>query len=158
MRGGTIWIDGSRLESWAIGAACAWQTSEGWDGRRFHLGTNKKVFDAEAFAIYQTLKIFEARGQPGERYTIFSDCQPAIRRALTDALGPGQQWARASIEVAARLIGNGNEILILWVPAHAGIQGNEVVDGMAKEAAAGQMYGVPLWFEKLVGNVSKFVS
>ena len=130
----------------------AWQTSEGWAGRRFHLGTNKEVFDAEVYAIYQVLKIFEKRNQSGRKSTIFSGCQPAIRRALSDALGPGQQWARAIIETSTRLIGRGNEVLILWVPAHAGVAGNEVVDGMAgnevvdgmaKEAAAGQVYGVP---------------
>ena len=83
------------------------------------------------------------RGQSGRKYTVLSDCQPAIRRALSDALGPGQQWARAIIELATRLVGRGNEVLILWVPAHVGVEGNEVADGMAKEAAAGQIYGVP---------------
>ena len=140
---GSIWTDGSRLDSGAVGAACAWQTREGWTGGRFHLGTNKEVFDAEFHAIYQALKIFEERGQSGRKYTIFSDCQPAIRRALSDTLGPGQQWARAIIEAATRLIGCNNEVLILWVPAHAGVRGNEIVDGMAKEAVAGQVYGVP---------------
>ena len=134
---GTIRTDGSRLDSGAVGA-CTWQTSEGWTGRRFHLGNNKEAFDAEDFAIYQALKIFEERCQPGEKYTIFSDRQPAISRALSDALGPGQQWARAIIEVASWLRESGNEVLILWVPVHAGIQGNEVAGGLAKEAAAGQ--------------------
>ena len=108
-----------------------------WTGRRFHLGTNKEVFDAEVYAIYQALRIFEERHQSGRKYTISSDCQPAIRRALTDALGPCQQWARAIIELATGLISRGNEVLILWVPAHLGVEGNEVADGMAKEAAAG---------------------
>ena len=89
-------------------AALQWQTSEGWTGKRFHLGTNKEVFDAEVYAIYQALRIFEERGQSGKKYMIFSDCQPAIRRALSDVLGPGQQWARAIIEVATRLVSRGN--------------------------------------------------
>ena len=135
--------DGSRLDSGAIGAACTWQTEEGWTGRRFHLGTNKEVFDAEVYAIYQALRIFEERQQSGRKYTILSDCQPAIRRVLSDALVPCQHWARASIELTTRLISRSNEVLILWVPVHVGVEGNEVADGMAKEAAAGQIYGVP---------------
>ena len=43
----TIWTDGSRLDSGKVGAACVWETPSGWTGHRFHLGTNKEVFDAE---------------------------------------------------------------------------------------------------------------
>jgi len=87
---GTIWTDGSRLDSGKVGAACAWQTREGWTGKCYHLGDNKEVFDAEVFAIYQALKILERLQQSGEKYTVFSDCQPAIQRAMSDSLGPGQ--------------------------------------------------------------------
>ena len=125
-----------------MGAACTWQTREGWTGRRFHLGDNKEVFDAEIFAIYQALRIFEARQQSGEEYTVF-DCQPAIWRAMSDSLGEGQHWARAIIEVATRLVAKSNVVRALWAPAHAGIRGNEVGDGMAKWAAEDRTNGVP---------------
>ena len=48
---GTIWTDGSRLEDDRVGAACSWQTASGWTGKRFFLGSDKEVFDAEFFAI-----------------------------------------------------------------------------------------------------------
>ena len=83
----------------------------------------------------------EAKGQSGRRYTIFSDSQAAIRRALHDGLGPGQQ--RAITEVASRVMTNNNHIWICWVPAHRGAQGNEMADEMAKEAAGGQSDEVP---------------
>ena len=67
----------------------------------------------------------------------------AIGRALTDSLGPGQQWERAIIEVAGRAMANNNHIWICWVPAHRGAQGNEMVDRMAKEAVSGQSDEVP---------------
>ena len=48
--GGTIWIDGSRLDSGGVGAAYAWKAREGWMGRRFYLG-NKEASDAGVLAI-----------------------------------------------------------------------------------------------------------
>ena len=66
--GGTIWTDASRADSGRVGAACARKTASGWTGRGFHLGDNKEVFDAEAFAIYLVLRTFEARREAGRRY------------------------------------------------------------------------------------------
>ena len=56
--------------------------------------------------------------------------------------GPGQCWARAVIEVASRLVASGNEVAIYWVPAHAGVTGNERADEMAKEAAESRVFDV----------------
>ena len=119
---GTIWTDGPRLDSGGVGAACTWRTREGWTSKRFHLGHNKEAFDAEVFDIYQALRIFEARQRTGQKYTIFSDSQPVIRWAMMDALGPGQQWARAIIEVASRLKASGNGIAVR--PVGPGSQGS----------------------------------
>ena len=95
--------------------------------RHFHLG-DKEVFDSEVFAIYQALSIFEAKQRSGRKFTIFSDSQLAIRRTMTGLAAPGEQWARAIIEVASRLMASVNEVRIMWVPAHKGVGGNEVAD------------------------------
>ena len=87
-----------------MGAACAWWTSEGWTGRRFHLGDNKEAFDAESFAIYQALWALDSRQEVGRGCTVFSDSQSAIRRSSSDELSPGQQWAGGATEVCARLM------------------------------------------------------
>ena len=42
------------------GGVCLEGPGEGWTGRGFHLSNNKKVFDAEIFAIYQALGISQA--------------------------------------------------------------------------------------------------
>ena len=119
-----------------------WKDGETWRGSRHHLGNNKEVFDAEVFAIYQALKDCE-RGQfSSRRYTIFSDSQAAILRIGSDEIGPGQQRARAAIEVCSRLVQRGNEVTVRWVPAHVGVEGNEVADRFVKEAAEGPQHSV----------------
>ena len=55
----TIWTDGSRLDDCRVGAACVWRTQspEGWEGRCFHLGDNKEVFNAEFTPSYRLLRL-----------------------------------------------------------------------------------------------------
>ena len=103
--------EGTRLGDGRVGAACSWQTAEGWAGRCFFLGNNKEVFDAKLYVIYQAVRVLEASGRSGRRCTIFSDSQAAIRQALTDSLSPGQQWAKTIIE-SERVMANNNHIWI----------------------------------------------
>ena len=130
LNSGTVWTDGSRLDSREVGAACVWRSAEGWTGRRYHL-----VFDAEVFVIYRALHVLDQRQESGRRYTIFVDSTAAIDRIRSDAIGPGQRFAIASMEVCERVAAKDNAVTIRWVPAHAGVQGNEVADRYAKAAA-----------------------
>ena len=60
----------------------------------------------------------------------------------TDAVGPGQCWARAAIEVCSRLRARDNLVQVRWVPAHIAMEGNKVADTFTKEAAGGRQYSV----------------
>ena len=111
---------------------------EGWTGRRFQLGTNKEVFDAEAFAIYQALRALDQRQERGSRYTVFLDSTSAINRVSNEVLGPGQQFAVAAIEVCSRILARDNDVTIRWVPANSGASSNEVADEYAKATAIGE--------------------
>ena len=126
----TLWTDGSRIEGGEVGAACVWQSpaSGGWTGRRFYLGMNKEVFDAETFAIYQALRVVDRRQESGHCYTIFVDSTAAIDRVRTDALGPGQRFAIAAMGACDRALARDNEVTVRWVPAHSSMEGNEQVD------------------------------
>ena len=52
-----------------------------------------------------------------------------------DALGPGQRFAIAAMEVCERVPSWGNEVTIRWVSAHSKVAGNEQADAYAKVAA-----------------------
>ena len=89
-----------------MGAACVWRSPEeegGWTGRRFQLGKNKEVFDAEVFAVWQALRALEQRSESGRDHTIFVDSTSAITRVRDDARGPGQRFGVATIEVESDL-------------------------------------------------------
>ena len=129
-----------RLDGGEVGAAYVWQTPEGWAGRRYHLGTNKKASNTEIYAIYQALRAFDQRQESGHRHTIFADSTTAIDRVRTDAIGPYQRFAVASREVCTRVLARENEVAVRWVPAH-GISGNEKADEYARAAAEGRILG-----------------
>ena len=136
---GSVWTDGSRQEDGAVGAACVRRSPEGGlTGRRFQLGRNKEVFDAQVCAVWQALRALEQRGERDREYTIFVDSTSAITRVRDDARGPGQRFGVAAIEVETRPAAAGNRVTIRWVPAHAGAEGNEVADQYAKDAANGR--------------------
>ena len=58
--------------------------------RRYHLGKNREVFDAELYALYQASKTLDNR--------ILSDSTAAIMRTRSNNTGPGQRFAIAIIE------------------------------------------------------------
>ena len=132
----TIWTDGSRLDSGKVGAVCAWETPSGWTGRRFHLGTNKEVFDAEVYAIYQALRNLDQRQERDHRYTIFVDSTAAIDRIQSDLPGPGQHFAAAAIEACTGILSRSNTVVVRWVPAHHNVP-NKIANRYAKAAAEG---------------------
>ena len=131
----TIWTDGSRLNDGGMGAVCAWGPASGWIGRCYHLGTNKVIFGAEAYATYQTLSIADQKQESGHRYTAFVDSTTAIKRIRSDSIGSGQRFAVAVIEVCTGLLSRDNEVTIRWVPTHHDVPGNEKADEYAKAAA-----------------------
>ena len=68
---------------------------------------------------------------------MFVDSTSALNRVRSDALGPGQRFAVAAIEVCSRISARENEVTIRWVPAHSDAKGNKVADECAKSAATG---------------------
>ena len=72
-----------------------------------------------------------------DRYIhFFTDCQPAIIAAFNSSIPSGKVDIVLQIkEYVAKLSDRGNSIVVQWVPGHRDIEGNELADLQAKEAA-----------------------
>ena len=131
---GTVWTDGPRLDSRAVGAALAFKEGDRWIKRAVYLGKNKEVFDVEVFAILRAAKLLEKRGERGGAYTVFSDSQAAIARVQHDGTGPAQALAKAMVATVNTLVSRDNAFSLRWTPAHRGVEGNEAADEAARSA------------------------
>ena len=84
---------------------------------------------------------FGKRHEHDQEYTIFVDSQAAIKLCSTDHQCPGQEISRAVIRWSESIAGRGDKLRLQWVPDRGEIEGNEVADRIAKEAAAGEFHG-----------------
>lgn len=108
----------------------------GWRTAGFGLGRGHEAYDTELSALVYGLIHLHGIGGVGRTYTIFTDSTAAMRRAANDAPGLGQELAIRIIELAGRMVEQGNSIAIGWTPAHRGVEGNERADQSAKEMVA----------------------
>ena len=92
-------MDGPRVDNGGVGAGYAWKTSEGWTTKNSHLGSNKGMFGAKVCAIYQAPGCLGRRQEIEHQYTISVDSTAAIDRIRSGDMGPGQQFAVASMEI-----------------------------------------------------------
>ncbi|KAI0999672.1 hypothetical protein K3495_g8523 [Podosphaera aphanis] len=147
----SFWTDGSKLDSQKTGAGVAWKNVSGnWECRKFYLGKNKEVFDAELYAVDQALEIALRGGRNKgrreslvtnkileelDRIHIWLDSCAAIKRMQHLEPGPGQ-WLACQIRRRMEDLKKYHiTVYIHWVPRHAGIEENELADRTAKEAA-----------------------
>ena len=66
----------------------------------------------------------------------FTDCQPAIKAAFNGGLPSGKVDIILQIKESVNCLSDGgNDIIVHWVPGHRDIEGNELADCQAKEAA-----------------------
>ena len=98
------------------------------------------VHAAELVAIHQaTEMIAETAGNIPRQanncdniFTIVSDSQSAIRAITTPSSRSGQSVVRRILYHIRELRRQKVQVRLLWTPAHAGVEGNEMADQLAK--------------------------
>lgn len=106
------------------------------------------VFTAELFAIYSACRII--LDLPTASYTIASDSMSSITSLSQINISPRKsQLFYDCKKTLHQLRHQGYEVLLLWIPAHSGIQGNESVDTLAKQASISNKYSerLPEWHQ-----------
>jgi ribonuclease HI len=129
-------MDGSRSEEGAgFGIYVPGQQSFG-----FRLQEPFGVFTAEITALLTALR-FVGSGQPGE-FLILTNILSSIEALRSPKISPRTHSVVYECKEALwRLQANQFVVRLMWVPAHVGIDGNEMVDRIAKESAAsGNLY------------------
>jgi ribonuclease HI len=120
----TMYTDGSRTQSGAVGYSVVWRKAQRWVGIKSHMGYNQEAFDAESATLARALEVAARRRTPPAKVTIFTDSQAAMARIASEEPGPGQKyaiqarkWIKALQESRPEA-----EIEIRWCPSHEGSQ------------------------------------
>ena len=102
------------------------------------LRTLSSVFQAEIYAILQCAKSDNLRQRHNDSIAICTDSQAALK-----ALSCHKINSALVLETMAALreLAIFNSVRLLWVPGHSGISGNEIADGLARQASAQSCLG-----------------
>lgn len=136
-----LWCDGSKLDKGGTGAAVVWKSDcdgEEWQTVKVSLGQKEEIFDAEMWGISKAIKVAEQKSREVLHslvISIFCDSQTTINNLREDRSSGGQGIKRQIYQKTERLVQQGHDISIRWIPGHSKIEGNERADRAAKEAA-----------------------
>ncbi|KAL0882745.1 hypothetical protein ABMA27_016296 [Loxostege sticticalis] len=126
-----IFTDGSKIEGKVGAALSVWKGESEVRNQKFSLSAYCTVYQAELLAICRaTGGILKGRERS---YGLYSDSMAALETVANhSSLHPLAVESRENLRKA--LI-QGKDVSLFWIKAHAGLQGNERADELAKEAA-----------------------
>ena len=100
-----------------------------------HLGMNATVFQAEIFAIGRAAEHITNSNTNGKHIIINCDSQAAIL-ALDSHIIKSNTTSTAA--QALNNLAKRNQVLLRWIPAHQGFEGNERANTLAKQGASNE--------------------
>ncbi|XP_045534585.1 uncharacterized protein LOC123721130 [Papilio machaon] len=128
-----IYTDGSKIEGKVGAALSIWDDAAETLCRKLKLGNFCTVYQAELLALYEaTLFVVKSNRRS---FGLHSDSRSALETvAKGDSLHPLAVKARENVRKSRE---QGKDVRLYWVKAHAGVEGNERTDALAKQAAVG---------------------
>ena len=145
-----LWCDGSKLDK-GTGAAVVWEkggTTKEWQEKKVGLGLNKEIFDAEMWGISEAFKVAEQKTEKIRQpwvISIFCDSQTVINNLRECGSYVGQALKMQIYQKAKKLVQQGHDISIRWVPGYSGVEGNKRANKAAKKAAIGERVRTAKW-------------
>ena len=142
-----IYTDGSALEGKVGAAAVLFIKGRHTQTLHYHLGSDAEhtVHEAELVGLLLGLHMLTTGKRRKTAAMIGVDNQAAIKALASDLRSPGHHLAREALQLAtninkAKIKSKNNKatLIIRWTAAHEGLEGNELADREAKEAASGR--------------------
>ena len=129
------YTDGSRLESHSSSGASVFEQTQN-KKHILPLGRYATVFQAEVYAILTCTDLL--CNSVDRSITICSDSQAALKSISSAKTTSGLVW-----ETMTKLqdLSMNNCVRLLWVPGHSKIEGNEIADALARQAASSDFIG-----------------
>jgi ribonuclease HI len=140
-----IYTDGSAING-HVGAAAVCTTIDKTRSAYMGKDTTSTVYAAELQGISLALQIAQEnrnRGNIGKKILIYTDNQAAIRSVARPRGQSGAYILQIITQQLQELQIQGLAVEIRWIPAHKGIDGNELADCAAKEATGWRRRGQP---------------
>lgn len=136
-----LWTDGSRLDTGNVGAAVIWRDKSlnKWRETSLFLGENKKILDAELWAISIALEAAkrETGGNFSAPITVFTNSREALATSQQSFPRTGSPYLRGLIYISEGLRSQKKRrsVTIGWIPGHVGLVGHDRADQSAKARA-----------------------
>ncbi|KAL5272328.1 hypothetical protein ACHWQZ_G000521 [Mnemiopsis leidyi] len=131
----TCFTDGSKTTE-GVGSGLTIRASPGNENlnleESYHHNDQCTVFQAEVYAVGKAATILNDKKVVGKNILINCDSQSAIRAINSTVI------KTHTIEQTTRELndlGRANNVLLRWIPAHKGHEGNETADRLAKNGA-----------------------
>ena len=125
-----IYTDASKKKTGEVGAAFYDTVAD--FGNKYSVPKEYTIFSAEAYALLMSLEYIEV-----QQYANVIICTDSL--SLCEAIKKKKENSSSIIHLILhtneRLFKKGVRIKIIWIPAHAGITGNEKADQLAKDAS-----------------------